>query len=381
MTLMLACQRHLFGIPADRAYFNCASLAPLLLAAREVGRRALELRGQPWRIATADWFAGVERRRSLFAQLIGVSPENVALVPAASYGLAVAARNLVARAGQRVIVIADDFPSNTYTWRAFCARHGCELLTVQRAPDQEWTDAVLAALDERVAIAAIPNVHWTDGAFLDLVAISERLRALRARLVVDASQSLGAMTLDFSAVQPDFLVAVGYKWLLGPFGLAYLYVADRQLDGEPLEENWVSREGSDDFTRLMDYNDAYRAGARRFDVGQRTLFEATPVAIAVLEQMLAWGADNIALTLAARTQSIARDAALIGLPLTSPARRPSHLLGLKLPAQTQATAPGLFNKNQVSVAMRGTAVRISPHLYNDDHDVARLLSTLAQIVG
>jgi selenocysteine lyase/cysteine desulfurase len=378
---MLGCQRHLFGIPADRAYFNCASLAPLLLAARETGRRALELRGQPWRIATADWFEGVERRRSLFARLIGVSPENVALVPAASYGLAVAARNLVARAGQRVMVIADDFPSNTYTWRAFCARHRCELSTVQRAPDQEWTDAVLAALDERTAIAAIPNVHWTDGALLDLVAISERLRALGARLVVDASQSLGAMTLDFGVVQPDFLVAVGYKWLLGPFGLAYLYVADRQLDGEPLEENWIAREGSDDFTRLMDYNDAYRAGARRFDVGQRTLFEATPVAIAVLEQMLAWGADNIALTLAARAQSIARDAALIGLPPTSPPRRPSHMLGLQLPAQTQATAAELFKKSQVSVALRGTAVRISPHLYNDDSDVARLLSTLAQIVN
>jgi selenocysteine lyase/cysteine desulfurase len=376
---MLHSQRHLFGIPADRAYFNCASLAPLMLAAREAGRGALRARGEPWHTTIADWFDGAERRRSLFARLVAVCPDNVALIPAASYGLAVAARNLTTRPGQRVMVLADDFPSNVYTWRAFCARHGCELLTVRCAPDQEWTEAVLDATDERVAIAALPNVHWTDGALLDLAAISGRLRACGARLVVDASQSLGALPLDFSIVQPDFLVAVGYKWLLGPFGLGYLYVSDRHLNGEPLEENWISRAGSEDFARLIDYSEAYRQGARRFDVGQRTLFEATPVAIAVLQQMLEWGVGEIAVALTARTQHIAQQAAAIGLPLTSTGRRAGHMLGLKLPTQALAGAAQLFSSNQVHVAVRGSAVRISPHLYNDDGDVSRLLSTLAQL--
>jgi selenocysteine lyase/cysteine desulfurase len=352
-----------------------------MLPAREAGRRALEMRAEPWKTATADWFDGVEQRRSLFARLIGVSPENIAFVPAASYGLAVAARNLAARPGQRVLVIADDFPSNVYTWRAFCARHGCEIVTVERASDQEWTDAVLEAIDERVAIAAVPNVHWTDGALLDLPRISERVRSIGARLVVDASQSLGAMTFDFTTVQPDFLVAVGYKWLLGPFGLGYLYVSDGHLNDEPLEENWISRQGSDDFTRLVDYSDAYREGARRFDVGQRTLFEATPIAIEVLEKMLEWGVENISVTLAAKTQRIAREAAAIGLPPTSQGRRAAHMLGLRLPERKLASAPGLFARNQVNVAVRGSAVRISPHVYNDDDDVNRLLSTLAQLVN
>lgn len=377
---VLDSQRALFGIPADVAYFNCASLAPLMLSARKAGRDALEMRGEPWRIATVDWFESSERRRSLFAQLVGVSAENVALVPASSYGLAVAARNLAARPGQRVLVVADDFPSNVYTWRAFRARHGCEISTVEREPGQEWTDAVLAALDDRVAIAAIPNVHWTDGAFLDLRAISERARAVGARLVVDASQSLGAMPFDFAAVRPDFLVGVGYKWLLGPVGLCYLYVADEHLEGEPLEENWISREGSDDFASLVSYRDEYRSGARRYDVGQRTLFEATPVAIAVLEQLVAWGVETIAATLAAKTDRIAREAARIGLPPTSAGRRAPHMLGVRLPEEVLRTAPVWLKQSHVHVAVRGAAMRISPHVYNDDGDIERLLETLQQLI-
>lgn len=377
---MLECQRELFDLPADLAYFNCASLAPLMRPAQEAGRRALESRGEPWRIASAHWFDGVERRRGLFAQLIGVSADNIALVPATSYGLAVAARNLTARPGQRVLVIADEFPSNIYTWRAFCARRGCEILTVRRPPGQEWTSAVLDALDERVAIAAIPNVHWTDGALLDLPAIGAKARALGARLVVDASQSLGVMPFDFAAVRPDFLVAVGYKWLLGPFGLGYLYVADEHLHGRPLEENWISREGSDDFTRV-DYRDGYLGGARRFDVGQRTLFETTPVAIAVLEQMVAWGVRNIASTLAAKVTRIARETAALGLSLTSDGRHAPHMLGLRLPTKVLGSVSALLRESRVHVAVRGSALRISPHVYNDDNDIGRLLEAVGRLKG
>jgi selenocysteine lyase/cysteine desulfurase len=301
-------------------------------------------------------------------------------VPASSYGLAVAARNIVLREGQRVVLLADDFPSNVYTWRAYCARHRCELVTVQRAPGQDWTDAVLAVLDERVGLAAVPSVHWTDGAALDLVALGTRLRALDARLVVDASQSLGVMPLDFAAVRPDYLVAVGYKWLLGPNGLAYLYVADANLDGMPLEENWIARERSDDFAALVNYNDAYRGGARRFDVGQRSLLEATPIANAALEQLLAWGVDAMAATLAATTARIAREAADLGLMPTSPGRRAPQLLGLALPQAALERTTALLRANRVYVAVRGSALRIAPHVYNDSADVDRLLEVLRQAV-
>src|SRR5262249_30996763 len=156
-----------------------------------------------------------------------------------------AARNLPLRAGQRVLVLAEEYPSGVYTWRVAAERAGAEILTVGREPGQSWTEAVLAALDERVAIVSVPNVHWTDGALVDLGPTARRAQERGARLVIDGSQSVGAMPIDVEALRPDYLVTVGYKWLLGPFSLAYLYVAGEHRDGEPLEENWIGRAGAD----------------------------------------------------------------------------------------------------------------------------------------
>src|SRR6185437_13833790 len=108
---------------------------------------------------------------------------------------------------------------------------------------------------------------------VELEPVAVRAREVGAQLVIDGSQSIGAMPLNVHTLRPDFLVTVGYKWLLGPFGLGYLYIAEQHRRGEPLEENWISRADSQDFARLVDYRDDYQPGARRFDVGQRTHFE------------------------------------------------------------------------------------------------------------
>src|SRR4051812_8453195 len=213
-------ERAAFDVPADVAYFNTASLAPQLHAVRAAGEAALARRARPWTIAGDDWFTGVERLRVLFGVIAGANPEGVALIPATSYGFAVAARNLPLTAGQRVLVLDEEYPSGIYTWRAAARRAGASILTVTREPGQPWADAVLAAAaDERVGIISVPNVHWTDGALVDLPAVAARARELGARLVIDASQSVGALPLDVAALEPDFLITVGYKWLLGPFGL------------------------------------------------------------------------------------------------------------------------------------------------------------------
>ncbi|MFL6186436.1 MAG: aminotransferase, partial [Actinomycetes bacterium] len=118
----LPVQRELFDIPDDVAYFNCASLAPQLRASAEAAAAGLGRRARPWTIGSDDWFTETEERRALFARLAGVDPEGVALVPATSYGLAVAAANLAASPGQRVLVLADDYPSSWYTWQRFARR-------------------------------------------------------------------------------------------------------------------------------------------------------------------------------------------------------------------------------------------------------------------
>jgi selenocysteine lyase/cysteine desulfurase len=378
---LISSQRPAFNVPADVAYFNTANLAPQLHTVRSAGYAALERRGQPWTISAADWFADVERLRALVASVIGATAAGVALVPATSYGFAVAARNLQLQPGQRVLVLAEEYPSGIYTWRTAARRSDAEMLTVARRPEETWTDAVLAALDERVAIVSVPNVHWTDGALVDLPRIAARSREMGARLVIDGSQSVGAMPLDIDELRPDFLVTVGYKWLLGPFGAGYLYVAEEHRAGEPLEENWILRAGSEDFARLVDYRDEYQPGARRFDVGQRTKFELLPMAIAALEQIVEWDVARVAATLARLTAEIARRATVLGLEPVPEQQRGPHMLGVRLPEAARARLLSALTDVNCFAAIRGYALRIAPHLHVSDQDLDRLLDGLATAVA
>ena len=376
----IPCQRHLFDLPDDVAYLNCAYMSPILKRAAEVGAEAIGRKLQPWRIRAEDFFTGSERARALFAALLGAEADAVALVPAASYGLAVAAANLPVAPGRRILVLAEQFPSNVYTWRALAARSGAEVVTVERAEDGDWTRAVLALLDERVAIAALPQCHWIDGGLLDLPAIGARCREAGSALVVDATQSLGALRLDLAAARPDYLVCPGYKWLLGPYSLGYLYVAPQHRDGRPLEHNWIARRGSDDFARLIDYRDDFQDGARRFDVGERSNFALVPVGIVGLEQLLAWGVERIAVTLAARTAAIAERAAALGIG-TAPAHlRAGHYLGLRLPEAPPRGLPERLAERRVFVSVRGDSLRVTPHLYNREEDVDRLFEVLRAVL-
>jgi selenocysteine lyase/cysteine desulfurase len=370
--------RDLFEIPDDLAYFNCASVGPLPRAAVAEIAAAAERRARPWGLADPDWIGDAEERRALFAELAGADADAIALVPAASYGIATAARNLAARPDQSVLLLADDFPSSVYTWRSFAARTGCGLITVERRPGGTWTEAVLAALDERVAVVSVPAVHWTDGALVDLVAVAAKAREAGAALVIDASQSFGAMPLDLAAVRPDFLVAVGYKWLLGPYGLSYLYVDEARREGVPLEENWLQRLGSEDFARLVDYEDRYRPGARRFDMGERSAFELTRAATASLLLFREWTIAGVAGRLAGITGRIEAAARGLGIDTSSGPSRGGHLLGLALPVAAD-TARAAFKKHNVFVGFRGRAVRIAPHMYTNDADVDRLTAALAEL--
>lgn len=366
--------RHLFDVPDDVAYFNTASLSPTLRSGLSAGNASLQSRARPWNTASEDWFTAAERRRELFADVIGARTDDIALISATSYGIATAARNLNANPGQRVLVLADEYPSGIYTWWRFTERTGAVMLTVERRPGQTWTEAVLDALDESVAVVSVPQVHWTDGSLLDLDAIAEATRSAGAALVIDASQSAGAMPLDMNILQPDFLVTVGYKWLLGPFGLAYLYAAPPHHNGRPLEENWILRQGAQDFARLVDYRHDYEPGARRFDMGQRTAFELTPMAIAALEQITAWTVPSIATTLSTTTGRIAAAAQERGLTVPDP--RGPHIVGINVPSDTRQKLLATLADAGVHVGARGAAVRISPHLHTTENDINRLVAAL-----
>ncbi len=378
---MIPCQRHLFDIPDDVAYLNCAYMSPLSRAVAEAGVMAARRKSAPWTVVPEHFFTESEAARALFARLIGAGADDIAIIPAASYGLAVAARNLPLERGDRILILAEQFPSNVYTWRELAKEKGAEVITVERPRDGDWTAAILARLDERVAITALPHCHWTDGGIVDLEAVGERCRSIQSTLVVDLTQSIGALPFDVDKIRPDFAIAAGYKWMMGPYSLGFLYAAPVHQDGTPLEQNWIARAGSENFARLIDYRDDYQPGARRFDVGERSNFGLMPASVAALEQLHDWTVEAIAETLAAKTQAIADRARHIGLAPMTANRRAGHFLGVRFPEGVPDGLPERLAEKQVFVSLRGSSLRITPHLYNHEGDAERLFSVLEPILG
>jgi selenocysteine lyase/cysteine desulfurase len=373
---MIPCQRHLFDLPEEVAYLNCAYMSPLLREAVRAGQAGVARKARPWTIRAEDFFTDSERARGLFAGLIGAATDDVAIVPAASYGIAVAARNLRLRPASRVVVLADQFPSNVLVWQRMAEAAGAAVVAVDAPVDEDLTLAVLARIDERTAVTALPHCRWTDGALLDLERIGRRCREVGSALVVDGTQSVGALPFDVRRVRPDFLVVASYKWLLGPYGLGFLYADPRHHEGEPLEHNWIAREGSEDFSRLVDYRAGFQKGARRFDMGERSSFASMPIAIEALERLQGWGVEAIAGTLAAMTAEIARAAAELGLSSLPPARRGPHFLGLRFPGEAPRDLPERLAREQVHISLRGSSLRVTPHLYNHAGDRQRLMAVL-----
>jgi selenocysteine lyase/cysteine desulfurase len=376
--MILENQRELFEIPEGVAYLNCAYMSPQLRSVREIGQRAVTRKSRPWEITPDDFFEDAEKTRALFALLVGAEADGVALIPSVSYGMAVAAANVKVEPGENILILEDQFPSNVYPWRELVAQKGAKLLTVPRPADHDWTSAVLGHLHENTAVVAIPNCHWTDGSLVDLARVGQRAREVGATLVVDGIQSLGAHPFDVAEVGPDFLVASAYKWLLGPYGVGLLYVGEEYREGAPIEHNWINRRGSEDFSLLVDYQDAFQPGARRYDVGERSNFVLLPMANEALRQILVWGVENVSETVGGLTNLIEEEAKKRGIGAIPAKRRVRHMVGLKLDSAVPEDLAARLAREKVFVSVRGESVRLSPHLYSTAEDVYRLFAALAE---
>ena len=377
---MIPDQRHLFSIPREITYLNCAYTAPLLKAAEEAGKKAVAAKAAPWQIFPSHFFSLIGPVRERFARLIQCPETDVAIIPSVSYGIAVAAKNLPLKPGQEILVLEDQFPSNVYAWQKKAGEAGARMTTVKRPADHDWTPVVLESITRNTAIAALPHCHWTDGSRLDLVRIGEHCRDTGTALVIDATQSLGAMPFYIDEVKPDFLVTTAHKWLLGPYSYGFAYVAPRWQSGSPLEENWLNRNGSDDFSRLVDYREDYQPGALRFDMGECSNFFLSPVVAAVLEQILDWGVENIAATLSRKTNTIAGRAEDLGLKVLPERVRSPHMTGVTFPGGLPGGLVDTLAAEKIFVSVRGESIRIAPHLYNGDRDIERLFKVLSRFV-
>jgi len=371
---LIPCQRSLFDIGDATAYFDCAKMSPLSRAAIEAGRRGLERKAHPWNVKAEHFFDESEAVRALFARLIGAAAGDVAIVPSVSYAMATVMANVPVAAGQKIVTLADDFPSGILASRALARRSEARVVTVPRPESEDWSAAILEAIDGETALVVAPHTHWVCGTMIDVEAIGRRCRSVGAALALDTTQSTGALPLDLAAVDPDYLVATSYKWLLGPYSLGFLYVAPRHQQGRPLEEAWVVRRGAEDFRSLCAYEEGFAPGARRFDMGERSNFALLPVVGAALGQLLDWGVANIAKTLGAMTEAL--EARLRERDVVARSGRAPHFLSVRFPGGLPEGIEERLAAADVHVSLRGDWMRITPHLYNDEGDAERLLSAL-----
>jgi len=376
---MLPNQRHLFDIPDDVAYLNCGYMSPLMRSALEAGRVGLARKTHPWDLTAPEFFTGAEEFRTVAAQIFGTTADCVAIVSSAGYGVETAARNLPVRKGQTVLVLAEQFPSNYYAWQRLAEKNGAALKIVPWPADNDWTAAVLQTLTPEVAIAALPHVHWTSGGQLNLVRIGAACRQIGAALALDLTQSLGVLPFRVSEVQPDFAVAASYKWLLGPYTVGMLYVAPKWQNGVPLEEGWIQRGNAQDFSSLILYCDDYDAGARRFDMGERSNFALLPAAVRAMQQILEWGIDEISATSGAMNRPLAEAAAELGFSAPREPLRAPHYLCLRRDVAIPPELTHVLAREKVFVSVRGTSMRVTPHVYNTAQDCDRLIACLRQI--
>jgi len=377
---MIKNQRHLFDIPPGVTYLNCAYLSPLLRAAADAGRTGVERKLHPWTIVRRSFFDEVEEVRALFARLINAAADDIAIVPASSYAAAIAGRNLPVNKGQTVVVVDREHFSNVYQWKLKCREVGAELIVAADPTDDGRTQRIIECIDSRTAVVAIPQCHWHDGGLIDVEAVSIAARAAGAALVIDGTQSIGAMPFDVQRVGPAFLFCSAYKWLLGPYGVAFLYTDPAHQGGRPLEHHPYNRAGAAGISSTSGYSDEFMSGARRYDVGERSNFIALPMLKIALQQLLEWEPGNIQRTLAPLVAEINRRATDLGLVAVKPGAGANHFTGLRFPAGIPSGLEGALITANVYVSMRGGTLRVSPYLYNAPQDIDRLFDVLSQAI-
>jgi selenocysteine lyase/cysteine desulfurase len=374
-------QRHLFDIPSDIAYFNCAYYSPQLNESKKRLLEGVASKSHPWERTPPDFFTDAETIRRSAASLFGGDSDGYAIIPSVSYGLSTAARAIEPLLGKddSILILEEGFPSNVLPWVRVAKERGAKLITVPVPGDGNWTNAIIGKTDKSVKVAALFTCHWTNGAFIDLAMIRKAIGD-DVMMAIDATQSLGAMAFPMEEVRPDFLVSAGYKWILCPYGFSLMYVSERWRNARPLEESWQARENAEDFGSLVNSSDRYMTGARRFDVGQKGTPTILPGVISALEQIKAWGIDQISGSLLGINNRIADHLSSLGFQLPGSSNRSPHMFGAIIPEKYKGNLVSELAKRKIYISQRGNSVRFSPHLHISENDLGRLLETLNELI-
>lgn len=367
-----------FPWTSDTIYLNNASIGPL----PERTRAALEdfnrRRAAPFQLPDRDIIAIMARSRRLAAELIGATPEEVALSINTGFGLSLAARALPLKSGDIVLTSDREFPANVYPWmllKDIGVRLELAPTTAQGWPDESYLLERLA--DPRVRVLAVSLVQFSNGYTVDLARLSEATRASGTYLVVDAIQGVGHLAVDLRATPVDVLSCGAQKWLLSPWGSGFVYVR-RELIRElrPAVTGWMAFEGTDDFSRLTQYNDTLRGDARRFELITLPYQEFAGMNVS-LELLRSIGIDRVGRHIQSLHAPVLEWAAGHGVRVVSPTGKHGSGILCVEPPDVGAAYRALKAAGVVA-SLREGAIRLSPHFFNTIEEMKRVVEVLEQ---
>jgi len=368
-----------FPWTTETVYLNNASVGPL----PERTRAALEdfnrRRAAPFQLPDRDLMNTMAESRRLAAQLIGAVPEEVALTINTGFGLSLAARALPLKPGEIVLASDKEFPANVYPWMLLKDRG--VILELARTTPEGWPDEdhLLERLrDPRVRVLAVSLVQFSNGYTLDLARLSAATRAAGVYLVVDAIQGIGQIPVDVGATPLDILACGAQKWLLSPWGSGFMYVRrDLIRELQPAITGWMAFEGTDDFSRLTQYNDTLRGDARRFEMITLPYqdFAGMNASLGLLSSL---GIPQIQHHLRSLHQPVLSWASRHEAQVVSPqGERGSGILCVA-PANVGEAFRAL-KAARVICSLREGAIRLSPHGYNSLNDMERVVEVLESL--
>ncbi len=373
-------QKKYFKFPSSVSYLNTAYMAALHRDVEKIGQASIARKSLPHMIKGPDFFKTPKKLCKNFGQLIDAEDvHNIAIIPSVSYALANVVNNVKLKKGDEILLLEGQFPSNVYPW-AKAAKANKAKIKFIKAPKslknrgQAWNKKILKAINKKTAVVALPHVHWADGTLFDLLAIRLKTRIHDALLIIDGTQSVGALPFSNLSIQPDALICAGYKWLMGPFSIGLAYYGDYFKNGDPIENNWFNRLNSDDFGRLVHYQSRFRKDMSRYTVGESSNFALVPMFIKSLQQIIKWGPENIQDYCEKISKGAVEELRSMGCFIEADEYRSKHLFGIRLPQKVNLKKlKKTWAKDQVIVSYRGDYVRVSPHIYNDKKDFVKLV--------
>ncbi len=381
---MLSSKRSYFSLDDDVRYINGAYMSPLLNEALEIGESALRLKTKPYHFRMHHFFEDVVELKQSYARLLNVSDwNNISIIPSVSYGMANAAQAINPDRGTKIVMPAEQFPSNYYIWEDYARQHNLQLDIIASPKTSNrtirWNQAIIDAIDNDTLLVAISHTHWADGTLFDLKEIRRKLDQHDAYLIIDGTQSIGALPFDQAEIRADIIVASSYKWLMGPYAIGMAYYSDELCQGRPIEQSWINRMNSDDFAGLVNYQPQYKPKAHRYDMGEAPSFINVPMAKCGVNQLIEWQPQGIQ----GYCEHIGGEAfeslESYGFGVSDKAHRAHHLIGIQIMDDVDLSLIQEFlEKEGFVLSYRGKNIRVSPNVYNTKSEMDALASALIE---